>query len=168
MTSLCIGLIKDKYQRMTTMISDHWSPLQQDSGQHENGARLQRLPLCSPITLGSRESNKAGWGKDLLHQTQLKRSSWWRKITLISSSSSSEQPTIPSLAFSLHLRFSCTRLVSEAISEIPPSIPAIPWHHWYLRHVADRLDGEQAGEVLHPPQAQVQQGGQGHRHHICL
>ena len=65
MTSLCIGLIKDKYQRMTTMISDHWSPLQQDSGQHENGARLQRLPLCSPITLGSRGSNKAGWGKDL-------------------------------------------------------------------------------------------------------
>ena len=168
MTSLCIGLIKDKYQRMTTMISDHWSPLQQDSGQHENGARLQRLPLCSPITLGSRESNKAGWGKDLLYQTHLKISSWWRKITLISSSSSSEQPTIPSLAFSLHLRFSCTRLVSEAISEIPPSIPAISSVPWYLRHVADRLDGEQAGEVLHPPQAQVQQGRQCHRHHICL
>ena len=35
-----------------------------------------------------------------------------------------------------------------------------------LCHVADRLDGEVAHEVLHTPQAQLQQGGQGHWHHV--
>ena len=45
------------------------------------------------------------------------------------------------------------------VSLLPP--PAV-----LLRHVADGLDGELAHQLLHPPQAQINQGGKAHWHHL--
>ena len=47
-----------------------------------------------------------------------------------------------------------------------PLVGLLPPPAVLLRHVADRLDRELAHQLLHPPQAQLQQGGKGHWHHL--